>query len=159
MAPTKKRLEKEYHSLRKTPQSGYTVSLLNSDLFTWNGSLQGLKNSPYEGGTFAFHVQFTEDYPVEPPKLRFTTKIYHPNVNGRTGVVSWKMLGSDWHHNLTMEKVLMSLRTLLDYPELESAVEVGLANEFANQKEAFLKHAKAWTKRCAMPSSVSTGFT
>ncbi|CAE7009649.1 hypothetical protein CFE70_001768 [Pyrenophora teres f. teres 0-1] len=159
MIPTRKRLEKEYYSLRQAPHPGYIVSLLNSDLFTWHGSLQGLKKSPYEGGTFSFHVQFTEDYPTEPPKLNFTTKIYHPNVDGKTGAVSWKMLGRDWHHNHTMEKVLLSLRMLLDHPELESAVEVGLANELANRREAYLNHAKGWTERCAMPNSVSTEFT
>ena len=58
-----------------------------------------------------------------------------------------------------MEKVLLSLRTLLDHPELESAAEVGLANEYANRKGAFLKHAKEWSNICAMPGSVSTGFT
>jgi len=159
MTPTKKRLEKEYQSLRKTPAAGYNVELKHGDIFEWTGTLHGLDNSPYEGGKFAFHIQFTEDYPEKPPKLNFTTKIYHPNVDARTGVVSWKMLGEEWHHNNTMEKVLIGLRTLLDHPELESAVEVGIANEYANSRGAFEKHAKDWTQRCAKGDSVSTGFT
>jgi len=159
MTPTKKRLEKEYQSLRKTPADGYRVSLKHGDIFEWTGTLHGLSASPYEGGTFAFHIQFTDEYPEAPPKVNFTTKIYHPNVDGRSGVVGWRMLGEDWHHNNTMEKVLIGLRTLLDHPELESAVEVGIANEYANSRGAFEKHAKDWTQRCAKEGSVSTGFT
>ena len=159
MTPTKKRLEKEFQSLRKSPAEGYHVDLKHGDIFEWIGTLHGLDNSPYEGGTFAFHIQFTDDYPEKPPKVNFTTKIYHPNVDGRTGVVSWKMLGEDWHHNHTMEKILMSLRTLLDHPELESAVEVKIANEYANSRGAFEMHAKQWTTKCAKEGSVSTGST
>ncbi|KAI4643961.1 uncharacterized protein J4E78_009742 [Alternaria triticimaculans] len=145
MTPTKKRLEKEYQSLRKTPAAGYHVELKHGDIFEWTGTLHGLSASPYEGGTFAFHIQFTDEYPEAPPKLNFTTKIYHPNVDARTGVVSWKMIGEEWHHNNTMEKVLIGLRTLLDHPELESAVEVGIANEFANERGVFEKRAREWT--------------
>jgi ubiquitin-conjugating enzyme E2 D/E len=159
MTPTKKRLEKEFHGLRKSPADGYHVELKYGEIFDWLGTLHGLDNSPYEGGNFNFYIQFTKEYPEEPPKVNFTTKIYHPNVDGRTGVVSWKMLGEEWHHNNTIEKVLMSLRTLLDHPELESAVEVKIANEYANSRGAFEKHAREWTQRCAKEDSVSTGFT
>jgi ubiquitin-protein ligase len=38
---------------------------------------------------------FTDDYPEEPSKIHFTTKIYHPNVAGRTGAIGWKMIGSE----------------------------------------------------------------
>ena len=53
----------------------------------------------------------------------------------------------------------MSLRTLLDHPELESAVEVTIANEYANSRGAFEMHAKQWTLKCAREGSVSTGST
>ncbi|KNG45122.1 ubiquitin conjugating enzyme [Stemphylium lycopersici] len=159
MASTQKRLEKEFHGLRKTPANGYQVELKYGEIFEWLGSLTGLQNSAYEGGTFNFHLQFTDAYPEKPPTLKFTTKIYHPNVDGRTGAVSWKMLGEDWHHNHTVERVLIGLRTLLDHPELESAVEVDIANEYANSRKEFEKHAKEWTERCAMEGSASSGFT
>jgi ubiquitin-conjugating enzyme E2 D/E len=153
---TKKRLEREFHNLRKNPNDSYRVELRHGDIFEWLGSLKGLKNSPYEGGTFNFHLQFTCDYPEKPPTLKFTTKIYHPNVNGRTGAVGWNMLGKNWHHNNTMEKVMMSLRALLGHPELQSTADNGMAIEFAYQRKRFVEHAKEWTQRCAMERQIST---
>jgi ubiquitin-conjugating enzyme E2 D/E len=155
MTPAKKRLEKEFHGLRKSAgvHEGYSVDLKNGEIFEWTGSIHGLENSPYEGGTFAFHIRFTDAYPEEPPKIHITTKIYHPNVNARTGAVSWKMIGEDWHHNDTVEKVLIGLRRLLVKPELESAVEVDVGNEYANQRDVFEKKARMWTAKTAHADS------
>jgi len=34
-----------------------------------------------KGGIFKLELFLTEDYPMVPPKIRFLTKIYHPNVD------------------------------------------------------------------------------
>lgn len=37
--------------------------------------------SPAIGGVFKLELFLTDDYPMVPPKIRFLTKIYHPNVD------------------------------------------------------------------------------
>ena len=37
--------------------------------------------SPYEGGTFELELYLPEEYPMSAPKVRFMTKIYHPNID------------------------------------------------------------------------------
>lgn len=36
-------------------------------------------DTPWEGGTFNLVLEFSEDYPNKPPKVRFVSKLYHPN--------------------------------------------------------------------------------
>jgi len=33
------------------------------------------------GGTFKLELFLPDDYPMTPPKVRFLTKIYHPNID------------------------------------------------------------------------------
>lgn len=40
-----------------------------------------LFQSPYEGGTFKLELFLPEEYPMSAPKVRFMTKIYHPNID------------------------------------------------------------------------------
>jgi ubiquitin-conjugating enzyme E2 N len=40
-----------------------------------------LLQSPYENGTFQLELFLPEEYPMSAPKVRFMTKIYHPNID------------------------------------------------------------------------------
>ena len=40
----------------------------------------GPDDTIWEGGIFKLYLEFTEDYPNKPPKVKFTTKMFHPNI-------------------------------------------------------------------------------
>ena len=44
------------------------------------GQIFGPEGSPYEGGMFNIEIRFPTEYPFRRPDVKFTTKIYHPNV-------------------------------------------------------------------------------
>lgn len=48
------------------------------------GSFLGPPDTPYEGGTFQIDITIPTDYPFRPPKMKFKTKIWHPNVSSQT---------------------------------------------------------------------------
>ena len=43
--------------------------------------------TPYEGGVFVVDIVIPDGYPFEPPKMKFMTKIWHPNVSSQTGAI------------------------------------------------------------------------
>ena len=67
-------------------------TLLN--LNHWQATIMGPPDSPYQGGVFFLTIHFPTDYPFKPPKVAFTTKIYHPNIN-TNGSICLDILRSD----------------------------------------------------------------
>ena len=52
----------------------------DSDLYVWNATMIGPESTPWEGGIFTLRLTFTEAYPTKAPKVRFISKMFHPNI-------------------------------------------------------------------------------
>jgi ubiquitin-protein ligase len=63
----------------------------------------GPGDSPYSGGVFFLSIHFPTDYPFKPPKVNFTTRIYHPNINSN-GSICLDILRDQWSPALTISK-------------------------------------------------------
>ena len=88
-----------------SPNQIFSVSPSSSDLFVWDGYIFGPADSPYQGGIFKIHIQFPPEYPYQPPKIYFKTKIFHPNIN-EAGIICLDILKNNWSPILTISKVL-----------------------------------------------------
>jgi ubiquitin-conjugating enzyme E2 R len=75
-----KALQQELKSLQKEPLEGFTVQLINDNLFEWEVAIFGPPNTLYQGGYFKSCIKFPQDYPYSPPTVRFSTKMWHPNI-------------------------------------------------------------------------------
>jgi ubiquitin-protein ligase len=66
---------------RVSPSQGISASPTSeADIFQWTASIVGPNESPWEGGIYQLKISFSEDYPTKPPKFRFVSEMFHPNV-------------------------------------------------------------------------------
>lgn len=101
--------------MRTDAPEGVKAMPIDDHLLNWFASIQGPANSPYEGGMFFLYLQFPYRYPFQPPKIRFITRIYHPNVS-RHGDIGLDCITHKWSLALTIAKILISVQSLLTDP-------------------------------------------
>ena len=58
-----------------------------------------------------------DQYPFVPPKMRFRSKVWHPNVSSANGAICLDILKDQWSPALTLKTALLSLQALLSSPQ------------------------------------------
>lgn len=145
---TLKRISKELSSIEKDPPSNCSAGPVGKDLFTWKATILGPSDSPYAGGVFFLDIKFPSDYPFKPPKIKFTTPIYHCNVN-RRGDICLDILKDNWSPALTISKVLLSICSLLTDPNPNDPLEASIARVLRDNPEEHNLTAAEWTRKYA----------
>lgn len=57
------------------------AAMVANNMRHWKGTIFGPSDTPYEGGTFHVDIEIPTEYPFKPPKMKFDTKIWHPNIS------------------------------------------------------------------------------
>ncbi|KAM9344617.1 ubiquitin-conjugating enzyme E2 D4-like isoform 2-T2 [Symphorus nematophorus] len=130
-----KRIQKELADLKKDPPASCSAGPVGEDLFQWQATITGPADSPYHGGLFFLTVHFPTDYPFKPPKIAFTTKIYHPNINSN-GSICLDILRSQWSPALTISK--------------DDPLVPDIAKLYKTDRQKYNKVAREWTEKHAM---------
>jgi len=63
----------------------------------------------YKGGRFDFDFKINQNFPHDPPKVKCTQKIYHPNID-LEGNVCLNILREDWKPVLNLNAVVVGLQ-------------------------------------------------
>jgi ubiquitin-conjugating enzyme E2 D/E len=144
-----KRIQKEYRDIQKDPPANTSAGpVTEQDLFNWKATIMGPDDSPYQGGLFFLNIHFPTDYPFKPPKVQFTTKIYHPNINANGGICL-DILKDQWSPALTISKVLLSICSLLTDPNPDDPLVPDIAREYRSNRKKFDETARSWTQKYA----------
>ncbi len=138
------RIKNELKMLKKNPVYNCSAGPTNSDLFSWNATIIGPKDTPYENGCFNLKICFTSTYPNEPPQVRFVTKIYHPNIDSEGGICI-DILKDKWSPIQNIRTILLSICSLLDDPNPDDPLVPYIAELYKKNKKKFINEAKTWT--------------
>lgn len=134
-------LGKEWFKLQREdlPWGIHAKPLNEDDMFTWEGTIKGPKDSMWEGGVFKLYLQFSEHYNAQPPKIFFHTIPFHPNVDPNTGQVCADFLDdlSCWKEFYSVSYMLLSLQMMLPNPVIANAVNPSAARIFVSSPSGF----------------------
>lgn len=118
-----------------------------------SGTITGPDGTPYAKGVFKIDIHIPTSYPFEPPKMKFLTKIWHPNISSQSGAICLDILKDQWSPALTIKTALISLQALLCTPQPDDPQDAEVASMYLNNQEQFLHTAKFWTETYARPEA------
>uniref|UniRef100_A0AAA9T6K2 Ubiquitin-conjugating enzyme E2 G2 n=1 Tax=Bos taurus TaxID=9913 RepID=A0AAA9T6K2_BOVIN len=149
-----KRLMAEYKQLTLNPPEGIVAGKVLSSVFIIYSSSRGPEDTCFEFGVFPAILSFPLDYPLSPPKMRFTCEMFHPNIypDGRVCISILHAPGDDpmgyessaerWSPVQSVEKILLSVVSMLAEPNDESGANVDASKMWRDDREQFYKVAK-----------------
>lgn len=134
----------------KDKDSGISADLVGDSFTHWKGHLTGPDNTPYSGGHFTVDIQIPPNYPFEPPKMKFDTKIWHPNISSQTGAICLDILKNEWSPALTLRTAMLSLQALLSTPNPDDPQDAQVAGQYKKDYKAYAQQAAQWTQMYAV---------
>ncbi|XP_063725956.1 ubiquitin-conjugating enzyme E2 R2-like [Symsagittifera roscoffensis] len=146
-----KRLQQEIADLRKQKTAGFVVDVDESNIFKWHVRIFGPPETLYEGGYFKGVMEFPPDYPFSPPKFKFLTKMWHPNIYHDSGEVCISILHSPvpdqqsgekaeerWRPTQEARTIVLSVISLFSCPNTFSPANVDASvmyRKWANKED------------------------
>ena len=149
---------KEIIETEKISKNGISVEIVDDNLLNLKGIVMGPPDTPYEGGAFILEIKVPDFYPFFPLKMRFVTKIWHPNIDSGTGEICLNILKSDWTPCLTLRTVLLSIQALLAAAEPDDPQDGTVAEQFIENPSMFKLTAEHWTRVYAGASGHNKEF-
>ncbi|RKP32094.1 ubiquitin-conjugating enzyme [Metschnikowia bicuspidata] len=155
MAALPKRIIKETQRLVLDPVPGITATPSEDNLRYFLVTIDGPLSSPYAKGRFDLELYLPDDYPMCAPKVRFLTKIYHPNID-KLGRICLDVLKDNWSPALQIRTILLSIQALLGAPNPDDPLANDVAGEWKSDEQKAIATAKEWTEKYAVPRPESS---
>jgi len=136
-----RRLQKDFKKIIDNPSPYYVASPVDNDLFFWRATINGPLGTIWEGGKFNLELTFGETFPHEPPEVKFTSEMYHPNIYD-DGSICLDILQNEWSPILDIAAVLTSIQSLLNDPNPASPANYQAGQLYMNDPEEYEKRVK-----------------
>ena len=144
-----RRLQKELEEIKTDPPSNCSAGLKDDNIYEWEATIIGPSESPYSGGIFRLSMLFSNDFPFKPPRVKFITKILHPNID-EYGNICLDILNKNWSPVLNVSKLLLSISSLLTDPNPDDPLNPTIANVYKTDNPRFIKVVRNYTLKHAI---------
>lgn len=134
----KKRILNEYKKISKNPPYNCSVRQDKYNINYWEGEIFGPLNTPYANKIYKIKIKFPNKYPMKPPKIKFISKIRHPNIS-LSGKICINILSEDWNSKLTIENILISICSLISKPNPFDPFDKEMAYYYLNDPVKYMK--------------------
>ena len=74
---------------------GIVCKPFEKDMTKWEAVIIGPDDTEWEGAILKLLIDFTNDYPANPPNVKFLTKMFHPNIYVN-GEICLDILDNKW---------------------------------------------------------------
>jgi len=149
MAGLPRRIVKETQRLMAEPVPGISAIPDENNARYFHVVVAGPEGSPFERGVFKLELFLPEEYPMSAPKVRFITKIYHPNID-KLGRICLDILKDKWSPALQIRTVLLSIQALLSAPNPDDPLANDVAEQWKVNESEAINTAREWTRMYAM---------
>lgn len=155
-----KRLMAEYRQLTINPPDGILAGPAHEEnFFEWEALIAGPEGTAFDGGVFQAKLSFPIDYPLSPPKMKFQSEVFHPNIyaDGRVCISILHAPGDDpmgyetsaerWSPVQSVEKILLSVVSMLAEPNDESPANVDASKVWREKRGEFTRIAEECVRK------------
>ncbi|RVD93096.1 ubiquitin [Tubulinosema ratisbonensis] len=126
----------------------------NCNYLKWDVYIVGPPESPYEGTILHAELEFTTHYPLSPPKMRFLSKMFHPNIyeNGNVCIsilhdrvdefIAYESPDERWSPVLNISSITLSVTSILYKPNINSPANVDAAKLYRENIKEYEKKVR-----------------
>eukprot|EP01024_Parvocaulis_polyphysoides_P005770 TRINITY_DN11446_c0_g1_i2.p2 TRINITY_DN11446_c0_g1~~TRINITY_DN11446_c0_g1_i2.p2 ORF type:complete len:178 (+),score=22.34 TRINITY_DN11446_c0_g1_i2:468-1001(+) len=133
--------------MQNNPPPGTSCSLVNDNLMEWSVVVFGPAQSPFQNRSFRLQLIFSNSYPIQPPVVRFSSEIFHPNVY-RDGTICMDILqGTNWSPVCDVAAILTTIQALMSDPNTSSPANPQAASLYVNNRTEYDRIAREGTSK------------
>lgn len=114
------RLRKDLVAVVSDHSPYFSAKPLEDNLFHWTGSIVAHPDSSHKGKAFKVELIVGNNYPMEPPQIRFLDRLKHQCI-GDDGRID---IRKDWSPAFTIHTILLSLSAMLNDHDVTKARQI-----------------------------------
>lgn len=134
-SPGQIRMEKDLEGLKNLPSTIKITFPNNANKMDFEFSISPTEGY-YKAGHYTFNVSVSDNYPIDPPKVKGTQVIFHPNID-YDGNICLNILRESWSPALDLFSVIVGVSFLFSDPNPTDALNKEAADMMYKHEESF----------------------